>query len=232
MKEQGYIIEFEGTDGSGKETQTKLIVERLKKEYKDKEVFIQDFPNYKSESAGPVNMYLHGELGEHANDLDAYQVSPLYAADRLCTYAKKDGFGEAYHRGALVILDRYTGSNLIHQACKIQDITEREKFLKWSTELEYTFMKLPKPDLVIFLDMTVEASQKLREERKDLKVGGAKDIHEQDKTHMTKAYAAGVYVAKKYNWEVVHCVRADKSIKTIEEIHEEIYNIIIEKIEK
>lgn len=221
---KGIVIEFEGTDGSGKQTQVELITKRLQEELKGKkEVIKQDFPDYKSESAGPVNMYLHGELGENADDLDAYQVSPLYASNRLCVFAKKDGdFKRVYDNGGIVVLDRYTGSNMIHQACKIQDLQERDKFLSWVYNLEHGYMKLPEPTVVIFLDMTVEASKKLREGR-ELKVG-KKDIHEQDETHMYRAYEAGKYVAEKYNWIQIECVEKSGKIKTIEEIHEEIYN--------
>ena len=222
---KGIIIEFEGTDGSGKQTQTDLILKRLKEDLANtKEVVKQDFPNYKSESAGPVNMYLHGELGENANDMDAYQVSPMYAVDRLCTYLRKDGFGEAYKKGALIILDRYVGSNLIHQACKIEDLKQRDEFLNWAQDFEYNVLKLPRPDMVIFLDMPVEASKKLREGR-ELKVG-KKDIHEQDAMHMYKAYNAGKYVADKCNWINVSCVDENGNIRSIEDIHEEIYTII------
>lgn len=224
-KNNGIILEFEGTDGSGKQTQTELLLDRLSKELAGvRKVTKQDFPNYKSESAGPVNMYLHGDLGANANDMDAYQISPLYAADRLCTYAKIGGFGEVYKEGGVVILDRYTGSNLIHQACKIEDLNKRDEFLEWAQELEFKYMKLPKPTVVIFLDMPVEASKKLREGRA-LKVG-KKDIHEQDQTHMYKAYDAGKYVANKCGWITVSCVDENKNIKTVEQIHEEIYEIV------
>ncbi len=221
----GIIFEFEGTDGSGKQTQTELLLARLQEEYKGKrEITKQDFPNYKSESAGPVNMYLHGDLADHANDLDAYQISPLYAADRFCTYAKKGGFGEIYKNGGIVILDRYTGSNLIHQACKIEDIKERDTFLNWAQSLEFDYMKLPKPTVVIFLDMPVEASKKLREGRA-LKAG-KKDNNEQDEMHMYKAYNAGKYGAEKCSCITVSCVDEKNNIKTVQQIHEEIYKLV------
>lgn len=223
MSKKGLIIEIEGTDGSGKQTQTNKLLERLKNELK-REVIIQDFPNYNSESSGPVKMYLQGKLGENANMISPYQASSLFAVDRYCTCYRKDGFYEKYQNGAIVILDRYVGSNMIHQTGKIKDEEEKNKFIDWVTDHEYNILKLPKPDIVIFLDMDVECNLKLMKGRK-LKVG-EKDIHEQDKNHLLNAYEAGKFVANKNNWNIIKCAENVDNIKTIDEIHEEIFEIV------
>ncbi len=223
MNKKGIIIEIEGTDGSGKQTQTAKLYERLKKEL-DREILIQDFPNYDSESSGPVKMYLHGELGENAKLISPYQASALFAVDRYCTCYKEDGFYSKYKDGAIVLLDRYVGSNMIHQTGKIESKEEKDKFIDWVTDHEYNFLKLPKPDIVIFLDMPIECNLKLMEGRA-LKVG-KKDIHEQDKTHLENAYKAGKYVANKNNWKIIKCAENVDNIKSIDEIHEEIFNIV------
>lgn len=227
MKTKGLIIEIEGTDGSGKQTQTTKLIERLKKET-NKEIIMQDFPNYESESSGPVKMYLHGELGENAKMISPYQASSLFAVDRYCTCYSKEGFYNKYKEGSIVILDRYVGSNMIHQTGKIESIEEKDKFINWVVDHEFNYLKLPKPDVIIFLDMPVECNLKLMEGRA-LKAG-KKDIHESDKNHLQDSYNAGKYVANKNNWNVIKCAENVDNIKTIEEIHEEIYKIVKEYI--
>ena len=103
----------------------------------------QSFPNYESESSGPVKMYLAGEFGDAKNGFDSYQGSSLYAVDRLCTMAKLKDF---YKDGGIIIFDRYVQSNMIHQAGKIKDEKERDKFLEWVDDLEFEKLKLPRPE--------------------------------------------------------------------------------------
>jgi len=209
----GKIIVIEGTDGSGKQTQSERLYEELLNEgYKVKKL---SFPNYSSPSSEPVKMYLSGELGENAKDVDAYQSSALFAVDRLCTMLSLKDF---YNDGGIIILDRYVQSNMVHQAGKIKDLKARDEFLDWLNEFEFGRLKLPKEDLVIFLDMPVEISKKLANGRETLKVGKAKDIHEKDAEHLRDAYEAGKYVAKKYNWKTIECFDGE-NIKTIDEIH-------------
>ena len=217
----GYIIVIEGTDGSGKQTQSIKLYERLKQEGHN--VIKASFPNYDSPSSAPVKMYLGGELCEHASDLDAKQTSALFAVDRLCTYMKD--LKSHYEAGGIIILDRYTQSNMLHQAGKIHDIAERDKFLTWLDNFEFNELKLPRANKVIFLDVPPEVSMRLARERGELKVGKSKDIHEQDTSHIIDAYNSGKYVANKYNWDVINCVEND-NLKTIEEIHSNIMQAI------
>ena len=207
------IIDIEGTDGSGKHTQTKLLYEYLvSKGYKCKMI---SFPNYDSNSSAPVKMFLAGELGGSANCLNGYQASALYAVDRLVTMKQLDVNAYDY-----ILLDRYTPSNMIHQSTRIKDMEELNSFLDWLEDFEYGKLNLPKPDRILFLDMPVEYSIKLARERATLKNGQTKDILEQDSTHLFKAYDRAKYVAEKFNWTTIKCV--NNGLKSMEEIHADI----------
>lgn len=218
----GFIINIEGSDGSGKHTQTVKLVEALKQ--KGLNVLSQDFPNYKSPSSAPVKMYLAGEFGDTASCMDSFQGSVLYAVDRLCTMKTLD------NQDSILVLDRYTNSNLIYQNTKILDKQERDRFEKWLLDLEFNKLKLPKPNLVLFLNMPVEKSIELSHSRPELKCGEKKDIHEADENYMRHCYAVGMETAKKYGWIIVPCVDENNQIKTVEEIHQDILNITMKKI--
>lgn len=222
----GYMLVIEGTDGCGKQTQTRALYERLKN--MGHNVIIQSFPNYDSPSASPVKMYLGGEFGREKS-LDAYQASALYAVDRMCTYQKD--LKKFYENGGIVLLDRYVQSNMLHQAGKIGDRAEVDKFLDWLEQLEFGEMKLPRPNRVIYLDVPLEVSQELAKARQGFKTGEAKDIHEQDPDHMRRAYESGKYVREKYGWDVISCIENGK-MKSIETISELIFDRVIEDIEK
>ena len=227
MKEnqKGYIVVIEGTDGCGKQTQAQMLKEKLS-QITGKEVFEISFPNYESQSSGPVKMYLNGDLASNASDVNAYQASSIYAVDRLCTY-----FAEIkahLNNDEIIILDRYTPSNALHQAGKIENEEEKDKFLSWLFDFEYNVLGLPEPDDVIFLDVPPKSSQKLRQERKVLKSGGNNDIHEKDEAHLEKAYASGKYVSEKYNWAQISCVDNNDEILTREEIHDKILSKVLQ----
>jgi len=141
----GFVVVIEGTDGSGKHTQTEALFNRLKEENYNVKMF--SFPNYDSPSSSAVKMYLNGELGS-SNDVDAYQASILYATDRLCTYLSE--LKDFYENGGIIVFDRYVTANILHQAGKIDDRDEVDKFLKWLDDLEFGTLKLPRPNTVIF----------------------------------------------------------------------------------
>lgn len=215
----GYIIVIEGTDGCGKNTQAKLLVERLAGIGYN--VKLCSFPKYDSPSSAPVKMYLNGEFGD-SNSLDAYQSSVLYAVDRLCTY--NTDLKEFYENDGIIVMDRYVYSNMLHQASKIKDKTEVDSYLDWLEEFEFGYLKLPRADKVLFLDVPVEISQRLKEERA-YKSGTTKDVHEEDVNHLKNAYNSGKYVSQKYGWDVISCVDGDK-LKPIEEISDLIWSTI------
>lgn len=216
----GKIFVIEGTDGSGKQTQTFKLYEKLLS--LGKNVKLQSFPNYSSDSCGPVKMYLSGKFGD-ANSLDAYQASSLFAVDRLCTMQE---YIEFLKNDGILLLDRYVESNMIHQAGKLSSNEEIDSFITWLNDLEFEHLKLPKPNKIFFLDVPVEVSKKLANARTSLKVGANKDVHEEDKNHLENAYRAGKYVAKKFNWTIINCIDSNNNLKSIEEIH----NLILKEI--
>lgn len=218
----GKLFVIDGTDGSGKQTQLGELKNRLDKEKIDYRVV--SFPNYDSKTSTLVKMYLSGEFGTNSKEISPYIASTFYAADRYATYQTE--LKEYYENDGLILADRYTTSNMIHQAGKIKDKKERDKFLKWLWDFEFNLYKLPIPTEVFFLNMPVEKSLELIANRDNkFTHNSKKDIHESDKNHLIDAYSAACDVAKDYNWYEVKCVKDDK-IRTIEDIHEEIYNEI------
>lgn len=224
---KGTIFSIEGTDGAGKHTQQQLLLKTLKEQGYD--VFEQSFPHYDSDSSAPVKMYLGGEFGPSANCLDAYQASTLYAVDRMCTYKKT--IEPHYENGEIILFDRYVQSNFIHQCSKIEDEDEKEEFIAWEEDFEYNLLGLPRPDIIFFIEMPVEKSLELAHARADYKTGGKKDIHEEDPSHLQKAYDNGLGLAKKLGWTIIHCVDKNGDLKTIEDIHNEIMEKVNEYLQ-
>ncbi|MDU2198106.1 MAG: thymidylate kinase [Peptostreptococcaceae bacterium] len=224
MKGKLIIIES-GSDASGKATQTKRLFERLSEE--NSNIRKVEYPNYDSESSALVKMYLRGDFGKNASDVDPYISSTFFAADRYASF--KTEWEEFYNNGGIVIADRYTTSNMVHQASKM-DEKDRDKYLDWLVDYEFNLYKIPEPDCVIFLDVPIEFSQKLMENRKNKITGeDKKDIHECDIEYLTKSYNNALYIANKYNWKKINCVK-DGTLRSIDDIHDEIYNIVKQSI--
>lgn len=224
---KGKLITIEsGSDASGKATQTKKLYERLIEEgYAIKKV---EYPNYGSDSSALVKMYLSGKFGKNADDIDPYIASTFFAVDRYASY--KTDWEEFYEKGGIVIADRYTTSNMVHQACKLHDEKERNKFLTWLFEYEFDLYKLPVPDCVIFLDVPVKYSLKLMKDRENKFTGeAAKDIHERDAEYLNRSYYNALKVAEQYDWKTISCTHSDQ-LKSIDEIHQEIYKYVIRTI--
>ena len=220
MKNKLFVIE--GTDGCGKKTQSQLLAKRLAEIGEN--VVIQSYPDYDSPACMPVKMYLRGDFGD-ASCFSAYQANALYAVDRLCSMQKHK---EHIKNGGTIIFDRYVQSTMLHQAGLISDVAERDKFLQYVDNFEFDVLQLPRLDMVIFLDVPVEVSLKLIAGRKEYKSGSDKDIYEEDKNHLQNAYNAGKYVANKFGWTVIDCVKGGE-ILPIEEISNKIFNAIMEK---
>ena len=224
----GKLIIIEGTDGSGKQTQTELLYKKLcglKGKEKIKKI---SFPNYDSKASEPVKMYLSGEFGKKAQSVNAYAASVLYSVDRFASY--KMEWENFYNGGGIVVSDRYTISNMIHQVPKIDNEIEKEKYLKWLVDLEWNKIGLPKPDIVFFLDIPFEISDELMKNRENKITGEIKkDIHEKDKEYLRKSYETAKNLALKYSWEIISCVNNGK-LKSIEEINDEIMKIINKKL--
>ena len=222
----GKLFVIDGTDGSGKQTQFELLTKKLKENNIDFRTV--NFPNYDSPSSALVKMYLSGEFGENAKDVNAYIASTFYAADRYATFKK--GYEEYYNNGGIIIADRYTTSNMVHQAGKIANKEERDKFLSWLFDFEFNLYKLPKPTEVFFLNMPVEKAIELMKDRENKFTHETKkDIHEKDKNHLIDAHKAAIYVAKKYKWFEINCIK-DGILRTREDISKEIFNEVMKHV--
>ena len=212
----GKLIVIEGTDGSGKSTQFRLLTERLEKENHSFQK--QVFPQYAEQSSALIRMYLGGEFGSNPSDVNAYAASTFYAVDRYASYKKV--WGKWYEAGGLVVSDRYTTSNAVHQASK--EAGENQKaFLKWLYELEYEKLGLPCPDLILYLDVPTDFTEAMMR-RREADTNTHADIHEKDMTYLATSRRTGRAAAEYYGWKVIECVR-NGEMRTIEDIHEEIY---------
>lgn len=195
---RGRLIVIEGLDGSGKATQTALLADCLEKA--DMPVTRITFPDYESRSSELVRMYLNGEIGT-LGEVNVYAASSFYAADRYVSYVKK--WRGLYESGHTIVADRYTTSNAAHQMSKLPK-PEWDAYLEWLADFEYTKMRLPTPDLVLYLDMEPEASRVLIEKR----YGGdetKKDVHERDIVYLLKCRESALYAADKLGWKIIRC---------------------------
>ena len=220
----GKLIVIEGTDGSGKSTQFRLLTQHLERENIRFQKLV--FPQYSEPSSALIRMYLGGEFGTNPNDVNAYAASAFYAVDRYASFKKV--WGDWYAQGGLVVSDRYTTSNAVHQGGKVPE-AEREAFFRWLYDLEYEKMGLPRPDLVLCLDMPIELSEQLMRKREQDTHTHA-DIHEQNRSYLRQCRATALEAARCYGWTVVPCAR-DGKLRTVEDIHEEIYRQVIQCLE-
>lgn len=212
----GKLIVIEGTDGSGKSTQFRLLTDRLESEQVKFQKLV--FPQYSEPSSALIRMYLGGEFGNSPSDVNAYAASAFYSVDRYASYRKV--WGKWYEEGGLVVSDRYTTSNAVHQASKEPE-DKREGFLNWLYDFEYDKLGLPRPDLVIYLDVPTDFTEKMLRHRES-ETNTHADIHEQDMQYLATCRRMGRAAAKHYGWTVIRCVR-DGAMRSMEDIHEEIY---------
>ena len=215
----GKLIVFEGTDGSGKSTQFELLAKRLEAE----QIGFQRlrFPQYEEPSSALIRMYLGGAFGDDPEAVNAYAASTFYAVDRYASY--QCVWKDYYQGGGFVVSDRYTTSNAVHQGSKVPE-AERAEFFRWLYDLEYDRMDLPRPDLVVLLDMPVELSEQLMRKREQ-STGTHADIHERDEDYLKKCRDVALHAAKYYGWRTVSCAK-DGAIRGVEDIHEEVYAIV------
>jgi len=212
----GKLIVIEGSDGSGKATQTKKLLNRLLT--LGINVRRVTYPTYTSESCALVNMYLRGDFGGNAADVNPYAAATFYAVDRFADYHKwKDFFDD----GGIILSDRYVGSNMAYQAVKLDDGFERMKFLTWLDDLEFERFCLPRPDMTIYLDMPPAIAAVLRRQR------GREDIHETDAAYMEKTYYIYNEIAKKFGWKIIHCADGNFARSSMD-IHQNIMALVEE----
>ena len=209
------LIAIEGLDGSGKETQTRLLREAL--DAKGLNVTSISFPCYGQPSAALVEDYLHGGFGEHAEDVNAFAASSFFAMDRLVSYLKY--WRRDYESVDVLIADRYTTSNAIHQCSKLPE-SEWGAFCDWLLNYEFTYLGLPRPDEVIYLRLDVETSQKLLARRYGGDVN-KRDVHERDLDYLHRSQKAAEWCCDRLGWLAVECVD-DGVLRDRLDVHEEI----------
>ena len=221
----GKLIVIEGTDGSGKSTQFRLLTERVAREGYEFRKLV--FPQYAEESSALIRMYLKGEFGSSPSDVSAYAASTFFAVDRYASYKKV--WGQWYENGGLVLSDRYTTSNAVHQASKEPEDKQAD-FLAWLYDLEYDKLGLPRPDLTIYLDVPTDFTEQMMR-RREADTNTTADIHEQDMEYLATCRRTGKKAAQFYNWTVIECIR-DGKMRSIEDIHEEIYRHVLGCLEE
>lgn len=217
----GKIIVIEGLDGSGKSTQANLLKEYFNSQ--GKETYTLDLPYYTDDSSALVRMYLGGELGDKPSDVNAYAASTFYAVDRYASYKKF--WEKEYKSDKLIIANRYTTSNASHQMTKLIE-TDWDEYLDWLFEFEYKKMEIPAPDVVIYLEMPVEISQKLLSKRYNGD-DNKKDVHERDVEYLVSCHKAAAYAAEKLGWNIIHCGKDGEPLSV-----EEISHAVIETVER
>lgn len=211
----GKLIVLEGTDGSGKSTQFRLLCRALEEQGRDFLKIV--FPQYGEPSSALLRMYLGGEFGSHPEDVNAYAASTFYAVDRYASYKKV--WGAYYEAGGLVLADRYTTSNAVHQGSKLPG-DQRPAFWTWLEEFEYDKLGLPRPDGVLWMDMPIgQAVKNLRRREADTHTAG--DIHEVDEGYLRACYETARQAAAHYGWRRIPCMDGDR-LRDMEEIHKQI----------
>lgn len=219
----GTLIIIEGGDGSGKATQSKLLVDRLGREgYAVQSV---SFPNYDSGAAMPIKMYLAGDFGTDVHDVNPYVASSMYAIDRFASY--RMDWETFYNNGGIIVADRYTTSNMVHQMVKYDDPQERSTFLDWLEDFEFSKFGLPRPDVVCLLDMPVTVSELLMAEREGKTGGSTGDIHEGNHAYLRAVHDAYDELVERYHWHRIPCATSkDLRIRSIDDIHHDVYDAV------
>lgn len=223
---QGHFIVIEGTDGSGKGTQTDLLLQHLKQE--GREVEVMSFPRYGEPSCALVEYYLNGKLGS-LQDISPYKGSIFYAVDRYVASFKIRSW---ILENKIVICNRYVGSNMGHQGGKIKDEGERQKYFDWNYDLEYNIFGIPKPDVNIVLHVTPEISQTLVDKKasREYLNGKKRDIHEDDLNHLRNAESSYLQMAKSFaEFRLIECVE-NGSLLSVEAVQSKIWNLLKEEL--
>jgi dTMP kinase len=220
----GKLIVFEGTDGSGKSTQFKLLCERLQAQGTSFRRLV--FPQYEEPSSALIRMYLGGEFGSHPSDVNAYAASTFYAVDRYAAWKKV--WEQEYKAGGLILSDRYTTSNAVHQGGKLSQ-AEQPAFFDWLFDLEYRKLGLPQPDAVIYLDMPTEESVRLLRSR-ETATHTKGDIHEVDTEYLALCRQTALRAAQHYGWHKVSCVDEQGQVRSIQDLHDEIWSLVIKYV--
>lgn len=211
----GRLIVFEGTDGSGKATQAELLCQTL--EQRGISFRRLAFPRYQEDSSALIRLYLSGAFGSHPDDVNAYAAATFFAVDRYASY--KQDWGEYYRQGGLLIADRYTTSNAVHQASKLPP-EQCKSFLDWLFHFEYDLLELPRPTRVLYLDLPTELSEQMMRLREQATRTTA-DIHEQDDAYLRRCRENAAFVTDYCGWIRINCAE-NGMIRSREDIHAEV----------
>lgn len=217
----GKLIVLEGTDGSGKATQCAALYEALTKAGISCRKI--EFPRYEEESSALIRMYLNGTFGDKPSDVNAFAASTFYAVDRYASY--KQDWGAYYEQGGVVLADRYTTSNAVHQGSKLSP-EERQAYFSWLFDFEYRLMGLPAPDLVLYLDVPVERTEE-NMHRRERETGTAADIHEKDTEYLRQCRIAAAEAADAFGWRRIPCTK-DGTMRPVADIHQEVLRAVKE----
>ena len=220
---KGKLIVLEGIDGSGKSAQYRRLCARMENDGIAYNHIV--FPRYDKESSALIRMYLSGQFGENPGDVNAYAASTFYAVDRYASY--RTDWGEIYEKGGIILSDRYTTSNAVHQGSKLPD-DQLPAFFDWLQDLEYEKLGLPKPDLVIYLDVDLETSL-ARMRRRQQKTHTSADIHEKDKDYLSRCLHTAEMAAEHYGWTRIPFLKDGKE-RDVDEKNREIYSILLDAI--
>ena len=219
----GKLIVLEGIDGSGKSAQYRRLCARMENDGIAYNHIV--FPRYDKESSALIRMYLSGQFGENPGDVNAYAASTFYAVDRYASY--RTDWGELYEKGGIILSDRYTTSNAVHQGSKLPD-DQLPAFFDWLQDLEYEKLGLPKPDLVIYLDVDLETSL-ARMRRRQQKTHTSADIHEQDSVYLARCLRTASMACEHYGWTRIPFLKDGKE-RDVDEKNREIYSILLDAI--
>ncbi len=222
---KGKLIVLEGIDGSGKSTQYRRLCQRMENDKIDYNHIV--FPRYDKESSALLRLYLGGAFGTDPEDVNAYTASTFYAVDRFASY--RDDWGKIYENGGLILSDRYTTSNAVHQGCKLPD-DELPDFFNWLADLEYVKMGLPRPDLVIYLDVDIETATR-RMRRREAKNNTQADIHEKDTVYLEHCLRTAGMAAEHYGWVRIP-YKKDGIEREADEKNAEIYSVVLKALGK
>lgn len=222
---KGKLIVLEGIDGSGKSTQYRRLCQRMENDKIDYNHIV--FPRYDKESSALLRLYLGGAFGTDPGDVNAYTASTFYAVDRFASY--RDDWGKIYENGGLILSDRYTTSNAVHQGCKLPD-DELPDFFNWLADLEHVKMGLPRPDLVIYLDVDIETATR-RMRRREAKNNTQADIHEKDTAYLERCLRTADMAAEHYGWVRIPYMK-DGVEREADEKNAEIYSVVLKALGK
>ena len=212
------LIVLEGIDGSGKSTQFSLLRSHLETQGKDFSCL--RFPQYDKASSALLQMYLQGEFGQNPNDVNAYAAATFYAVDRFASY--RQVWKEDFLAGKLILADRYTTSNAVHQGAKLHGMAQND-FFSWLDDFEYQKMELPRPNIVLYLDISLEIA--LENVAKRQAQTGQWDIHEAGNDYLASCLLAAQQAADFFGWQKISCVHEGK-MRPQEDIFQDILTVV------